>query len=187
MSARLRALADLAVRQGPTACVALTEPAARELLAVLDHAERAEARAERLAALVRACQRDLAACLPPDAGITDREVISALLGRLDGPEARDALGGEETEETPLSVLAARNQMWADKVVRLRADLAALRARAERAEAALRTIGRMRLFPDDRINRTTLAAALTVARDALPLPGEDATAVERAGRAGGSDA
>lgn len=49
-------------------------------------------RVEQLEALVRDCQADLASYLPPDSGITEKEVIGTLLSRLDGPQARRALG-----------------------------------------------------------------------------------------------
>lgn len=44
-------------------------------------------------ARVKDCQRDLAEYLPPDSGISDREIINRLLDRLDGPQAREALRG----------------------------------------------------------------------------------------------
>jgi hypothetical protein len=40
------------------------------------------------------------------------------------------------------------------------------ARIEQLEAALGNISRMKLFPDDKINRTTLQAAMNIARAAL---------------------
>lgn len=46
-----------------------------------------------LTKLVKDCIGDLAAYLPPDSGISANDVVSTLLGRLDGPQARKALGG----------------------------------------------------------------------------------------------
>lgn len=48
-----------------------------------------------LEALVRDCQHDLAAWMPPDSGVSDRDVIRRLLMRLDGPQARKAMGDGE--------------------------------------------------------------------------------------------
>lgn len=45
----------------------------------------------KLERLVKDCQQDLAKYLVPGSGISDREVINALLTRLDGPQAREAL------------------------------------------------------------------------------------------------
>lgn len=41
--------------------------------------------------LVKDCQTDLAKYIVPDSGITEKEVISRLLYRLDGPQSRAAL------------------------------------------------------------------------------------------------
>ncbi len=41
--------------------------------------------------LVLDCQSDLAIYLPPDSGISAHDVVSTLLGRLDGPQSRAAL------------------------------------------------------------------------------------------------
>lgn len=41
--------------------------------------------------LIKDCQTDLAKYLVPDSGITEKEIISQLLERLDGPQAREAL------------------------------------------------------------------------------------------------
>ena len=41
--------------------------------------------------LVQDCQNDLAAWIVPDSGISDHDVLSTLLGRLDGPQARAAI------------------------------------------------------------------------------------------------
>lgn len=52
--------------------------------------------------LVLDCQADLAAYLPPDSGIGAYDVVNTLLGRLDGPQARAALGVAERFERPSS-------------------------------------------------------------------------------------
>jgi len=49
-------------------------------------------------AVIQKAQNMLTEYLPPDSGISDREVVNRLLALLDGPEARAALsskGGEE--------------------------------------------------------------------------------------------
>lgn len=56
--------------------------------------EQERGRQRLLKELVRDCQNDLAAYLPPDSGISKREVISKLLSRLDGPQARKAMGAD---------------------------------------------------------------------------------------------
>ncbi|MEY9559263.1 hypothetical protein [Sinorhizobium fredii] len=55
--------------------------------------------AEKMRKLIEDCQRDLWEYLSSDSGISDREMIIALLFRLDGPQARDALS-EESEWRP---------------------------------------------------------------------------------------
>lgn len=50
---------------------------------------------QKLIRLVKDCQQDLAQYLPPDSGITKDEIISRLLARLDGPQAREALADQE--------------------------------------------------------------------------------------------
>ena len=50
--------------------------------------------ADKMRRLIEDCRRDLHDYLEPDCGISDREIIIALLYRLDGPQARDALGEE---------------------------------------------------------------------------------------------
>lgn len=42
--------------------------------------------------LVLDCQNDLATYIVPDSGISEHDVVNTLLGRLDGPQARAALG-----------------------------------------------------------------------------------------------
>jgi len=49
---------------------------------------------EKLVRLVKDCQQDLAQYLPPDAGVTKDQIISRLMARLDGPQAREALNEE---------------------------------------------------------------------------------------------
>ncbi|AEH79216.1 hypothetical protein SM11_chr1953 [Sinorhizobium meliloti SM11] len=46
---------------------------------------------EKMRMLIEDCRRDLFAYLAPGSGISDREMIIALLHRLDGLQARDAL------------------------------------------------------------------------------------------------
>jgi hypothetical protein len=48
-----------------------------------------------LRCLVRDCQNDIAAWMPPDSGLSDQEVIRKLLVRLDGPQGREAMGDGE--------------------------------------------------------------------------------------------
>ena len=47
---------------------------------------------DKMRKLIKDCQKDLAEYLPPDSGITEKQIINRLLGRLDGPQAREALG-----------------------------------------------------------------------------------------------
>ncbi|WP_051000113.1 hypothetical protein [Sinorhizobium fredii] len=56
--------------------------------------------AEKMRKLVEDCRRDLSDYLSPDSGISDREMVIALLNRLDGPQAIDALG-EDFDQRPL--------------------------------------------------------------------------------------
>jgi len=42
--------------------------------------------------LIEDCQEDIAAYLPPESGITDYELLQRLITRLDGRQAKDALG-----------------------------------------------------------------------------------------------
>ncbi|MCA1492485.1 hypothetical protein [Sinorhizobium alkalisoli] len=48
--------------------------------------------AQKIRKLVEDCRRDLSEYLSPESGISDREIVIALLYRLDGPQAKDALG-----------------------------------------------------------------------------------------------
>lgn len=54
---------------------------------------------EKIRKLIEDCRKDLADYLSPDSGISDREMVIALLYRLDGPQAMDALG-EDFERGP---------------------------------------------------------------------------------------
>lgn len=56
--------------------------------------ERKMGQHEKLRRLVMDCQKDLAQYLPPDSGVTKDEIISRLLARLDGTQAREALNRE---------------------------------------------------------------------------------------------
>ena len=56
--------------------------------------ERVMSQTQKLIRLVKDCQQDLAQYLPHDSVITKDEIISRLLARLDGPQAREALVGE---------------------------------------------------------------------------------------------
>ncbi|OHV75359.1 hypothetical protein [Ensifer sp. LCM 4579] len=47
---------------------------------------------QKIRKLVDDCRRDLSEYLSPESGISDREIVIALLYRLDGPQAMDALG-----------------------------------------------------------------------------------------------
>ncbi|TCN31386.1 hypothetical protein EV184_106159 [Sinorhizobium americanum] len=49
---------------------------------------------EKMRKLIEDCQRDLWEYLSSDCGISDREIIIALLNRLNGPQAKDALGDD---------------------------------------------------------------------------------------------
>ncbi|WP_373413726.1 hypothetical protein [Ensifer aridi] len=46
----------------------------------------------RMQKLIEDCQKDIAAYLPPESGITDYELLQRLITRLDGRQAKDALG-----------------------------------------------------------------------------------------------
>lgn len=48
--------------------------------------------AQKIRKLLDDCRRDLSEYLSPESGISDREIVIALLYRLDGPQAMDALG-----------------------------------------------------------------------------------------------
>ncbi len=47
---------------------------------------------EKMRMLIEDCRRDLYEYLLQEGGISDREIVIALLNRLDGPQAWDALG-----------------------------------------------------------------------------------------------
>jgi hypothetical protein len=65
-----------------------------------------EGRVGLLEALVWDCRRDLADWLPPDSGVPDREVLRRLLARLDGPQARQAMGEMDQEQAMATDYAA---------------------------------------------------------------------------------
>ena len=69
-----------------------------ELAQVKAERDAARERIARLEGLVRDCQDDLARWIVPDSGISDDEVLNALLGRLDGPQSRDALSPSTPKE-----------------------------------------------------------------------------------------
>ncbi|OAP40119.1 hypothetical protein AU381_11340 [Sinorhizobium glycinis] len=54
---------------------------------------------EKMRKLIEDCRRDLWDYLSSDSGISDREIIITLLNRLDGPQAKDALG-EDSDWRP---------------------------------------------------------------------------------------
>lgn len=60
--------------------------------------------------LVRDCQADLAAYLPPD-GVSAHETLSRLLGRLDGPQAREALAAIEADEVGRAAARERDRQF----------------------------------------------------------------------------
>jgi hypothetical protein len=51
-----------------------------------------EMSAEKMRKLIQDCQRDIAAYLPPESGISERQLLQQLSSRLDGQQAQDALG-----------------------------------------------------------------------------------------------
>ena len=40
------------------------------------------------------CQKDIAAYLPDESGISEHELVQMLIARLDGSQAKEALGGD---------------------------------------------------------------------------------------------
>ncbi|WP_164867054.1 hypothetical protein [Sinorhizobium meliloti] len=44
--------------------------------------------------LISDCQKDIAAYLPPDSGISEHELVKMLIARLDGRQAKQALGDD---------------------------------------------------------------------------------------------
>lgn len=85
-------LAQAAEIERLTAALADAEMHAKsgERLAITfrDEWKAALARAEALEKLVRDCQDELATWIVPDSGISYHDVLSALLGKLDGPQSR---------------------------------------------------------------------------------------------------
>ncbi|APG93114.1 hypothetical protein [Sinorhizobium americanum] len=49
---------------------------------------------QKMKKLIEDCQRDIAAFLPPESGITEHQLLQRLLTRLDGQQAKDALGDD---------------------------------------------------------------------------------------------
>jgi hypothetical protein len=50
--------------------------------------------AQKMKKLIEDCQREIAAFLPPESGITEHQLLQRLMTRLDGCQARDALGDD---------------------------------------------------------------------------------------------
>ncbi|MDW9689170.1 hypothetical protein GHL01_04040 [Sinorhizobium meliloti] len=46
---------------------------------------------EKMKQLIWDCQKEIAAYLPDESGITEHELLQSLIARLDGRQARDAL------------------------------------------------------------------------------------------------
>ncbi|MBB4185810.1 hypothetical protein GGE07_002460 [Sinorhizobium terangae] len=44
--------------------------------------------------LIWDCQKDIAAYLPPESGITEHQLLQRLMTRLDGQQAKEALGDD---------------------------------------------------------------------------------------------
>ena len=68
-----------------------------DIVEAYEHARTLERENAALRELVIDCQADLAAWIVPDSGISECTVIGQLLQRLDGPQARAALGKEESK------------------------------------------------------------------------------------------
>ncbi|YCI07086.1 hypothetical protein M1D34_32120 (plasmid) [Ensifer sp. D2-11] len=49
---------------------------------------------EKMKQLIWRCQQDIAAYLPPESGITEHELLQMLIARLDGSQAKEALGDD---------------------------------------------------------------------------------------------
>ncbi|RVH37680.1 hypothetical protein [Sinorhizobium meliloti] len=49
---------------------------------------------EKMKQLIWDCQKDIAAYLPPESGISEQQLLQKLMTRLDGRQAREALGDE---------------------------------------------------------------------------------------------
>jgi hypothetical protein len=50
--------------------------------------------AQKMKKLIWDCQKDIAAYLPPTSGISEDELLQMLISRLDGSQAREALGDD---------------------------------------------------------------------------------------------
>jgi hypothetical protein len=50
--------------------------------------------AQKMKMLFEDCQREIAAFLPPYSGITEHQLLQRLMTRLDGCQAKDALGDD---------------------------------------------------------------------------------------------
>lgn len=44
--------------------------------------------------LISDCQKNIAAYLPPDSGISEHELLQMLIARIDGSQAKEALGDD---------------------------------------------------------------------------------------------
>jgi len=49
---------------------------------------------EKMKQLIWDCQKDIAAYLPPESGISEHELLQMLIARLDGRQAKEALGDD---------------------------------------------------------------------------------------------
>jgi hypothetical protein len=49
---------------------------------------------EKMKQLIWDCQKDIAAYLPPESGISEHELLQMLISRLDGSQAKEALGDD---------------------------------------------------------------------------------------------
>lgn len=49
---------------------------------------------EKMKQLIWNCQKDIAAYLPPESGISEHELLQSLIARLDGSQAKEALGDD---------------------------------------------------------------------------------------------
>lgn len=65
--------------------------------------------------LVQDCQRDLARYLVPDSGISPEQVISQLLDRLDGPQAREAMSKVDllSSQEGAALFKYAEETWSD--------------------------------------------------------------------------
>ncbi|ATA95709.1 hypothetical protein BWO90_04620 (plasmid) [Sinorhizobium meliloti] len=50
--------------------------------------------AQKMKKLIEDCERDIAACLHPESGIPETHLLQQLLSRLDGQQAKEALGDD---------------------------------------------------------------------------------------------